>query len=398
MVDLETFSVAFKNIRNQKIRSYLTLLGIVIGIAAIVSLIGIVQGLQFFISGELQSLGLDTIFVEPGSDMGISTAVSRTLSQDDLDLIKTIPGVEDATGFWETSTIMEYNGQEAEVILIGMEPDKMYLLENMGYVKIIEGRTFSKNDMYSVGLYQSFAEETFDTQVQIKENVKMNEKTFRVIAISKDNTFASAFGASNMILVTDTIVKEFFGEEKPTELIVTVTDTDKIKKVQEKIDYELEKKHGTKDFYTMTSENLLAGADVILSLVGLVVFVIAGISLVVGGIGIMNTMLMAVMERTREIGIMKAVGATNTIILSLFLVESALIGLIGGIIGVFLGIGIAFLASFAAAYSGFPFNAFPSLELIAGALIFSLIVGMVSGWIPAQRAANLDPVESLRFE
>lgn len=112
----------------------------------------------------------------------------------------------------------------------------------------------------------------------------------------------------------------------------------------------------------------------------------------------MNTMLMAVMERTREIGVMKAIGATNNTILSLFLIESGLIGLIGGLIGILLGILIAALASFVAALSGFPFNAFPSVELIGGALFFSLVVGMVSGWIPAQRAAKMDPTEALRFK
>jgi putative ABC transport system permease protein len=398
MIDLETFSVALKNIRNQKLRSYLTLLGIVIGIAAIVSLIGIVQGMQGFITGELQSLGLNSIFVEPGSEMGLSTAIARTLTQDDLDLIKTIPGVKDATGFWETSAILDFKGQEAEVILFGMEPDKMFLLEDMGYVEIIEGRRFTKTDRFSIGLYEDFAKDTFDTEIKIRETVEVNNKKFRVIAISKPNAFLSGFGGSNMVLVTDTVVKEFFGEKDPVELVVLVDEGADIKEVQKEIDDKLEKKHGAKDFYTMTSENLLEGADVILGLVGLVVLAIAAISLVVGGIGIMNTMLMAVMERTREIGVMKAIGATNNTILSLFLIESGLIGLIGGLIGIVLGILIAALASFVAALSGFPFNAFPSLELIGGALFFSLIVGMISGWIPAQRAAKMDPVEALRFE
>ncbi len=398
MIDVETFSVALKNIRNQKLRSYLTLLGIVIGIASIISLIGIVQGMQGFITGELQSIGLDSIFVEPGSEMGMSTAIAKTLSANDLDVIKRIPGVKDATGFWETSAILEFKGQETEVVLLGMEADKMFLLEDMGYVDIIEGRQFTKTDRFSIGLYEDFAKETFDTEIKVRENVEINGKKFRVIAISKPNAFLSGFGASNMVLVTDTVVKDFFDEPDPLELVVMVDEGADIKEVQEEIDDRLEKKHGAKDFYTMTSENLLEGADTILGLVGLVVFAIAGISLVVGGIGIMNTMLMAVMERTREIGVMKAIGATNNTILSLFLIESGLIGLIGGLIGILLGILIAALASFVAALSGFPFNAFPSVELIGGALFFSLVVGMVSGWIPAQRAAKMDPTEALRFK
>ncbi len=398
MIDFETFSVAFTNIRNQKLRSYLTLLGIIIGIAAIVSLIAIVQGLQGFITGELQSLGMNTIFVEPGSEAGITTAIARTLKEDDLDVIKRVRGVEDATGFWETSAILEYKGQEVEVILVGMEADKMYLLEQMGYVQIIEGREFTSTDNFSVGLYSDFASETFDEEIQVRENIEINGKKFRVIAISKPNAFASSFGVSNMVLVNKRVVEDYFNEKNPVELLVTVEDTERINEIQEEIEDELEKKHGAKDFYTMTSENLLQGADAILGLVGLIVFVIAGISLVVGGIGIMNTMLMAVMERTREIGIMKAIGATSTTVLGIFLFESALIGLIGGIVGAVLGSLIALFASFTASYAGFAFNAFPSIELIAGALIFSLVVGMVSGWIPAKRAAEMDPVEALRFE
>jgi ABC-type antimicrobial peptide transport system permease subunit len=398
MFDFETFVVAFKNIRNQKLRSYLTLIGIIIGIAAIVSLIAIVQGLQAFISSELQSLGLNSIFVEPGSDIGLSTAMSRTLTQSDLDLIKSIHGVKDATGFWETSAIMKFKGQEKEVILVGMEPDKMHLLEEMGYVEVIQGRKFTKNDRFSIGLYESFAKEAFDKEIHLKENVEIKGKKFRVIAISKDNPFISAFGASNMVLVTDSIVKDFFNEENPTELIVLVNDSSKIKEVEKRIQDKIEKEHGAKDFYTLTSENLLEGANTIFGLVALVVFVIAGISLVVGGIGIMNTMLMAVIERTREIGIMKAIGATNNKILFLFLVESALIGLIGGSIGVALGSLVSLLASVAASLAGFSFNGLPSLQLIAFALLFSLVVGMISGFIPSKRAAEMDPVHALRFE
>ncbi|PIN98168.1 MAG: hypothetical protein COT90_05575 [Candidatus Diapherotrites archaeon CG10_big_fil_rev_8_21_14_0_10_31_34] len=395
---LETFSVAFNNIRNQKLRSYLTLLGIVIGIAAIVSLIGIVQGLQNFIGSELQSLGMNSIFVEPGSEMGMTTAVSRSLKADDLDVIRGVPGVKDATGFWETSATMKFKDQEAEVLLVGMEPDKMFMLEDMGYVEITEGREFTNTDMFSVGLYSDFAEETFDDPIQLRQTVELNGKKFRVIAISKPNTFASSFGASNMVLVTKDVVQKNFDEEDPVELIVTVNNTSEITDVQEEIEKRLEKKHGSKDFYTMTSENLLSGADAILGLVGLVVFVIAGISLLVGGIGIMNTMLMTVMERTREIGIMKAIGASSNLVLSLFLFEAGLIGLIGGILGVVIGALIGLLASVAASYEGFPFSALPSMELIGGALIFSLVVGMISGWIPANRAAKMDPVEALRFE
>ena len=171
---LETFSVAFHNIRNQKVRSYLTLLGIVIGIAAIVSLIGIVQGLQTFIGSELQSLGMDSIFVEPGSEAGMTTAISRSLKADDLDVIRRIPGVKDATGFWETAATMKFKDQEAEVLLIGMEPDKMFMLEDMGYVDIVEGRDFTNTDMFSVGLYSDFAEETFDDTAAITEHGLFN--------------------------------------------------------------------------------------------------------------------------------------------------------------------------------------------------------------------------------
>jgi len=398
MIDFEIFSVAFGNIRNQKLRSYLTLLGIVIGIAAIVSLIAIIQGLESSISSELEGLGLNNIFVEPGSGIGISTAVTNSLTEEDLDLIKGIHGVKDATGFWETSAILKYNGQETEVILVGLEPDKMYLLEDMGYVDISEGRAFTSNDMFSIGLYEDFAKDTFDKEIQVRENVELDDQKFRVIALSKPNSLASAFGGSNMVLLTAKVVREYFDEEDPVELIVMVDEGADIKEVQTEIDDKLEKKHGAKDFYTMTSENLLESTDTILGLVGLIVFIIAGISLVVGGIGIMNTMLMAVMERTKEIGIMKAIGATNNTIMSLFLIESALIGLIGGIFGIIIGTGISFLASLAAGLAGFSFNAIPSIELILGSIFFSLMVGMVSGWVPARRAALMEPVEALRFE
>ena len=183
----------------------------------------------------------------------------------------------------------------------------------------------------------------------------------------------------------------------PFRIAVKATSSAEVEPLKQRIRAALKKAHNNEeDFQVINAGQILEGVTSVLLLIEIVLVGIAAISLFVGGIGIMNTMLMAVIERTREIGIMKAVGATNAQVLSLFLVESGLIGLIGGIIGVALGLGIAFVISIIANSAGFGLPAVASPLLIAGAMLFALIVGIISGVIPARRAALLDPVEALR--
>ncbi len=397
MLDLEVFEIAFNNLKQQKLRSYLTLLGIVIGIAAIVALISLGQGLSDAVSGELEMLGMNTIYIEPGSEESMmTTMVARTIKERDLEIVEKIPGVKEVVPFYEGAGIMKRKDEAVGVLLLGIRPEQTDVLEEIGYMDIVKGRSIKPNDRYVAIIYDSFAENAFSDEMHIKERVEIHGKNFKIIGISKAPVIM--MGISNMVIMTDEVVKELAGEESLVEVAVETVSRDDVSEVAERIEYELEREHGTKDFYLMTSENIVGAAGIILGLIQLILIGIASISLLVGGIGIMNTMLMSVIERTREIGVMKAIGAPTKTVLAIFLIEAGYIGMIGGIIGIIFGFSISLLISVAAAYSGFTLRIFIGPELAIGALAFSMIVGMVSGIIPARRAAKLEPTEALRYE
>jgi len=395
--DSELFSIAFKNLKTQKMRSFLTLLGIVIGIAAIVALVSIGEGLNMAVTEEFEKMGLDTLTVQSGTGLSMTSAMSRTLKDRDIDIIDSVPGVEHVMGFYETAGIAEFRGKQTTIFIIGTEPDDRHFLEKAGYIDIIKGRYLESNDRYAIVIPESFVDVFDEETLRVRDQLEINGQKFKIVGISKDMSGAFAGLASNMLWLPKETVRDFFGEKNPTEIMVQATDREIVDDVADKITERLKRAHGEEDFYVMTTENIMESAGIVLGLIQTVLVALAGISLVVGGIGIMNTMLMAVLERTKEIGIMKAVGATNTKVLSIFLAESALIGGFGGIIGVLLGLVFAGIVSVVATASGFGLAVGINVFAMVGAVAFAMFVGTVSGYLPARRAALLEPVQALRY-
>ena len=399
MIDTETFEIAVKNLTQQKLRSYLTLLGIVIGISVIVALVAIGQGLNVSVEKEFEKIGLDVVFVEPGSGSFVSTAVSRTIEEADIKIIERIPGVEDVAPFYEAAGLVKYGDETAGIFSIGIEIEDIPYLEESGFIGIDRGRQMKKNDKYVVIVPESFLTDAFDKEIPLRQEVEIEGKKFKIIGtIEQSDVAMGGFGLINMFYMPADALKEVYDVDNPVELAVKVTSRQEVPDVVERIERKLEKAHGEKDFVVMSSENMLESASMVIGLIQLFLVGIASISLLVGGIGIMNTMLMAVMERTREIGVMKAIGATRRRILSIFLIEAGLIGLIGGAIGVTLGIIISYGIGFAASAFGFPLMPEITIWLVAGALAFSIGVGSISGLYPSNRASKLDAVEALRYE
>ncbi len=400
MLDTEIIQVAYTNLKRQRLRSYLTLLGMVIGIAAIVALFTLSTGLSLSVKEMFQSLGVNVIFVEPGSGADLSTAVSRSIEENDIGIIKGIPGVEEVLGFYETAAIAKYHNREMSAFIIGYDPEKTKYVAETGYLKLSRGRLLQSSDLYSIMVNESFAKNAIDNaELQLRQRIEINGMEFKIVGILDDSDQAFGnFGVNNMFWVTKNTARSLFGAEDPVELFVKVTNENLVDSVAEKIEDRLERAHGEKDFYVATSETMMESFGNVLGLVQAMLLLLASISVIVGAIGIMNTMLMAILERTREIGTMKAIGATNPKILSIFITEAGLLGLVGGTAGVVLGYIAAFGVSVVAKGFGFGLPIMVSPLVIAVGMLTSLTVGIVSGFVPARRAALMDPVEALHYE
>ncbi len=394
--DKELVSVAFRNLKSQKLRSTLSILGIVIGIAAIIALISLGEGLNASVQEQFQQLGTNTLTILPGG--GFAESVLAELQRDDPETIEKVRGIESAAGIYMSAVQIEFKGEKKTAIIFGADPERAGSLEAAGMVVVGEGRDLVSQDRRNILIGSRLAEDFFEEEIHLRETINVNGDKLRVVGILERarHFFGAMFNNSIMTTLDD--LERLAGEElTPFRIIVNVADGQDLDEVKERIEKALEKEHDKKDFQITSPAQAAETAGSVIGIIQLVLAGIAAISLVVGGVVIMNTMIMAVAERTHEIGVLKAIGATNNSIVSIFLMEAALIGLIGGIIGVSLGIGISQLASLIiGATMGASFEAAVSPSLILLGLGFSIIVGVLSGLIPAVIASHLDPVEAMR--
>ncbi|PIN73707.1 hypothetical protein COV20_05800 [Candidatus Woesearchaeota archaeon CG10_big_fil_rev_8_21_14_0_10_45_16] len=399
------FIIPWREIKRRRLRSWLTLIGVFIGIAAIVSLITLGQGLENAIEGQFQALGKDKLFISPkgGTFAGIGSSVVMT--EDDLEVIKRTAGVKRATGLAYASSGYEFN----EVVRfnfvsgISTEPDERALAGEAQTWKIAQGRNLEKGDRFKVILGYEYTQDTlFEKAVELGDTILINGREFKVIGFLEK--IGSPPDDQSGLIPLDTFGEVFNREDEVGYIIVQTQPGDDPAVVAAEVNEELRKSRnldeGEEDFTIQTPEQFAEAFGVVLDVIQIVLIGIAAISLFVGGIGIMNTMYTSVLQRTKEIGIMKALGAKNSQILYLFLIESGLYGLGGGLIGVILGIGFALLVELA--FVVFLGPAFLSVEidllLVAGTLFFSFLIGCLSGLAPARSASKQKPVDSLRYE
>ncbi|MFH1310948.1 MAG: ABC transporter permease [Nanoarchaeota archaeon] len=399
------FLLAFGNLKHRGLRSWLTILGIFIGIAAVVSLISLGQGLQSFIDTQFEQVGGDKILITPKSmaSFGSASEEELILSEKDLEIIKKVNGVEDAEGALTRIGIV-VNGKEQEIIMIsGVSEKYLEIFGDMDALEVLEGRQLKDNDKSKVIVgYNHIFGNLWDKNTRIGSKIEIKGKEFEIVGVLKkqgnpadDNsvwvekeTFSGLFNTGNDV---GTIVVKTEKGFNPDEV---ATDIGKA------LRKEKNQKIGEETFSVQSFSQLLETFTNIFAVVQTVFVGIAAISLIVGGVGIMNTMYTSVLERTHEIGIMKAVGAKNQDIFLIFLIESGLLGLVGGVIGIILGMaigkGVEYIAT---AQLGTTYlQAVFGLPLILGALFFSFIVGAASGVLPAMQASKLKPADALRYE
>jgi putative ABC transport system permease protein len=405
---LDYLKIVLGNLTKRKTRTYLTMIGIFIGIAAVVSLIGLGEGLRVAITGQFGFLGADILSVQAsGLAYGPpGTMAVDPLSDDLAEKIERIPGVESAFNRYIETIAFEFNDKRDITGCFSIPgKDNVHLMVTMLNLKAEQGRLLRHDDGKRVMLGNSYSKDDnrFGKAVKAGDRVLINGASFEVIGImEKKGNFMMDFA----VLVTEDVLLDDLREGEDTDvnvIAIKVKDPARIDDVQEDIEELLRKERdvdkGEEDFAVQSPQQALDALNNALFAVQLFVYIIALISLVVGGIGIMNTMYTAVLERTREIGIMKSIGAKNSMIFIMFFIESGLLGMIGGIVGILIGAGFAYgFAALGRTFLGSGLiRAEISFALVLGALFFSCFVGLVAGLVPAYQAAKKNPVDALRF-
>jgi len=400
----DLFKYVAANIAQRKLRSWLTILGIVIGITAIVTLMSVAQGLNESIRQELEMFGSDMIIVMPASSGGFGgpmmAASSGTLTINDVQDVRKTPGMDPdtVTAMVFGRMSLSYRKSNITAIVSGVEPDKFQEVIG-GMLQLEQGRFLKAGDSRVVVFANDAAYQNFKEDIGLDRRVIINGMDFKVVGIlAKSGSSIQGSDSDIFIPLQDArdALGASVGKREVNAIYGKIMEGADSVLVAERIEWKLMARHKVteedKDFMLITPEFINEQVGSIMGLLTAFLGGVAAISLIVGGVGVANTMFMSVMERTREIGILKAVGARSSIIMEVFLMESGIIGLVGGVIGVILG----GLISVGATAAGLP--SMVTIELAAFAIIFSVSIGMISGYFPARKASKLVTVEALRYE
>lgn len=395
------FKLGIGNLRKQKLRSWLTMLGIFIGIASVVALVSLGQGLEKAINEQFEEVGADKIIIQSKGIFGAHTTEIKPLTDEDLDVVEKTKGVLDGGGYILKTAKIGVDGVIRYFNAFGLVPEDK-LTEEIFNLDIEHGRNLKKGEKSKVVLGHDFLnEDLFGRSLKLRETILINDREFKIVGFYE--TFGNKIDDQSVYLSYDTMEEIYEFNNVYTAIFAKVNANLDPEIVAKDVEEELRDKHdvkeGSEDFTVQTAKELFESFSNIISILQIFLIGIAAISLVVGGIGIMNTMYTSVLERTKEIGVMKSIGATNRDIMIIFLIESGILGLIGGLIGVIIGMGFSKFVEVIAANVGYSIIkiSFPP-ALILGTLIFAFIIGSLSGLVPAYKASKLQPVDALRYE
>jgi putative ABC transport system permease protein len=399
---LESSRIAVIALRANPGRSALTTLGVIIGVAAVILLVSIGEGARAYIEKEMTGMGTNLLVIQPGKS---STAggfhppaagsVHKLTFEDAKAVKRRAYAVSDAVPITLGTGKVKVSNLSRDTMIIGTTPE-FPRVRNL-FVEIGDFVTEADVDTKSkvVVLGRTVYRELFGDRPALGARVTIADAKFRVVGIMQTKGMTLGFDIDDIVFIPVTAAMELYDTDALHEILAAAGRAEEVDLAIRQIKDVLIKRHaGKEDFTIITQRAMMSTMDTILTVLTGVLGGIAGISLVVGGIGIMNIMLVSVKERTREIGIRKAVGARRIDILQQFLFEAVILSLIGGVIGIIVGGGIAY--SIPLFYSAIPTRV--SLWSVTLAFFFSVAVGVFFGVEPARRAARLDPIEALRYE
>ena len=398
------FVLAFKSAKKRKIRSWLTMIGIFIGIASVVAILSLSQGLQEAVLGQFANIGSDKLVVQAaGGGFGPpGEAVVEPLHEKDKKAVAQTKGVDVVMGRLIRSAQVEFKDELRFSYLVSMPKDdaeRELIFDVLNY-EVAEGKMFDKNANFEILINQNFADTLFEEEMGLRDKILVQGQEFKIVGILKetgdprtDTAFLIPEKSMKEVLRIDDEIDFMAAQVEPGENIELVAE-----RMENSLRDSRNVEQGKENFQVQFPQNVVETLTSVLAVLQGVLVGIASISLLVGAIGIMNTMYTSVYERTKEIGIMKAIGASRKKILLLFLLESGMLGLSGGAIGVLLGLGVSKSVELVAKQQlgASLIQADFGFGIIGGAMLFAFCIGTFSGVFPAMQASKMEIVDALR--
>lgn len=411
MMGIKEISYSLKALSASKGRTFLTMLGVLIGVTSVIAVSSIGLSAQQLVVGQVQSVGSNLVVVIPGASeqengpppiaMGV---IVTTLKRKDVDAIRDLPHVVSASAYVLATETVSYRNRTYSVRVLGTE-ETVPKIENMS---IAEGRFFGIREVEGFGrvavLGSKIAKDLFPDGDAVGKTIRIKDADFQVVGVLNERGSAFVFNQDDQILVPVTTSQRLLaGIDYVNAARIKVEDEKYIPQVKDDVKRVLLKRHNIKD--PTKADFTIESTDVVLNALGSITNVITwflmavtAISLLVGGVNIMNVMFVAVRERTREIGLRKAIGATRKRILTQFVIESAVISFIGGLIGIGVGVVMAYGIAAIIKALGYDWTFILPVTGIWQAAVISTLVGVAFGIYPAWKAAKADPIEALRYE
>ena len=393
---LEALKMAISSIFSHKLRSFLTMLGIIIGIASVICVVALGEGSQEKILSSIRAIGTNTINIYPGKNFGdLRAGKVKSLSVDDSRILGMQNYLDYSTPNTSTSGVITYKNLSLNANLRGGGVNSLAV----NGIEIQTGRSFEVSDITNsssvVIIDQNTKNSFFKDEDPLGKNIFFNQKPLKIIGIAKEDE--NAFGGSDNLRLYapfSTVINKITGDRHIHSITVKVKDDINAQLAEEAIVAILTQKHGKKDFFTRNSDTIKKTVESTMATMRLLISSIALISLIVGGIGVMNIMLVSVSERTKEIGIRMAIGAKESDILIQFLIEAIILCFIGGIIGLLTAYSFGYLFN---SISGNFYMKFSTMPAII-ALMSSCLLGTIFGYLPAKNASKLNPIDALLQE